>query len=658
MRSVFTVLNNLPIARKIGFAILLTCSLALTVTAAAIFVAQLMTFRLNFNRDLEATGQMIGQTATAAITFKDRTGAADILSAFSAKPHILRASLDLPDGSEFAAFQRANLAVVPGAAKTDGAHSVGPYLLLNQPVMLAGERIATLRLLCDYQTQYRSSLRMYAAILGSALLVSVLLALALSSRLQRLISSPVLSLADTARAVAEQKDYSLRAPVRFHDEVGELTTAFNQMLSQLGEETAARRQSEADKEIILATAQIGIIIVERDSHTIRYVNQTAQKLAGRTRENLLGQRCHSVICPAQAGRCPITDLHQQVDQSERVLLGENGDRIPIIKSVAAVIYEGRPCLIESFIDISERKKAEQVVENLHKELVTASRHAGMAEVATGVLHNVGNVLNSVNISVNLVQDRLKGSRISDLTRLSSLMKVHRADLGAFLTSDPKGRRIPEFVSQLGVLLQEEHAQIVSELQTLQRNVEHIKEIVAMQQTYAKVAGVVEDIAPAALMEDAIRMNENALHRHGVVVKRDFEDVPPVRADRHKTLQILINLFRNARHAMEATECAGKVLTLGLTTSGHGRVKFTVRDNGTGIAPDNLTRIFAHGFTTKRDGHGFGLHSGANAAKEMGGVLEVFSDGPGTGATFVLELPVAPKPETKTEPAQQRTADLT
>ena len=185
------------------------------VTAMAIFCVHLVTFQHGFKRDLETLGRMIGQTTTASITFKDPKSAADILAAVSAEPRMLHAAITLPDGSEFAVFTSRKLIRAPMVPAADGFHSVGPYLLLNQPVVLAGERIATLRLLCDYQTEYYRSLRLYAAILAGVLLVSVVLALVLSSRLQRLISAPILCLAGTARTIGEKQDYSLRAPPSF-----------------------------------------------------------------------------------------------------------------------------------------------------------------------------------------------------------------------------------------------------------------------------------------------------------------------------------------------------------------------------------------------------------------------------------------------------------
>jgi len=121
--------------------------------------------------------------------------------------------------------------------------------------------------------------------------------------------------------------------------------------------------------------------------------------------------------------------------------------------------------------------------------------------------------------------------------------------------------------------------------------------------------------------------------------RDYQAVPPVFAERGKVLQILINLIRNAKYALDEGRSAGKVITLRIQAGLAGTVRFVVEDNGVGIPPENLARIFGHGFTTRAHGHGFGLHSSALAAKDMGGALTVYSDGPGLGAAFILELPV-------------------
>jgi len=163
----------------------------------------------------------------------------------------------------------------------------------------------------------------------------------------------------------------------------------------------------------------------------------------------------------------------------------------------------------------------------------------------------------------------------------------------------------------------------------------------LQQNYAKVGGANESVNATELVDDALRMNCGALARHEVRVVREYQDgLPEIRVDKHRILQILVNLIRNAKNACDESRSQERLLTVRVNTQGE-RLSISVIDNGVGISKDNLTRIFNHGFTTRKDGHGFGLHSGALAAKEMGGTLLAHSDGPGTGAEFTLALPLQP-----------------
>ncbi len=296
-------------------------------------------------------------------------------------------------------------------------------------------------------------------------------------------------------------------------------------------------------------------------------------------------------------------------------------------------------------DITARKHAEDQLATTYKNLVDASRVAGMAEVATGVLHNVGNVLNSLNVSSNLISSTLRQSKAESLVRLSALLDEHAANLAVFLTDDPKGKLVPALLAKLAQNSIAERDWLAQEIASVQKNIDHIKEIVAMQQSYATVIGVVETLAPATLFEDAIRMNTAALLRHDVQVVREFSPVPPVAVEKGKVLQILINLIRNAKYACDDAQAdfgpREKQIVLRVEPAPGNRVRLVVRDNGIGIAPENLTRIFAHGFTTRAYGHGFGLHSSALAAQEMKGSLLAQSDGLGTGATFILDIPVSP-----------------
>lgn len=283
-------------------------------------------------------------------------------------------------------------------------------------------------------------------------------------------------------------------------------------------------------------------------------------------------------------------------------------------------------------EAEERKQAQE-------RLIEVSRQAGMAEVATSVLHNVGNVLNSVNVSVGLLLDRTKDSHAARLAKVAALFKAHAEDLASFLVHDSKGQKLPAYMAQLAEVIASDEAVTRTELASLGKNVEHIKEIVSMQQSLARHVGVMENVPVAELVEDALQLNAGTLARHHVTVQRVYPPhLPTLAIDKHKVLQILINLIRNAECACDESGRPDKTLTVSIANGG-GSLRISVADNGVGIAQENLTRIFSFGFSTRKNGHGFGLHSGALAAKELGGALTVHSEGPGRGATFTLELPV-------------------
>jgi signal transduction histidine kinase len=279
---------------------------------------------------------------------------------------------------------------------------------------------------------------------------------------------------------------------------------------------------------------------------------------------------------------------------------------------------------------------------MHQQLLEVSRQAGMAEVATNVLHNVGNVLNSVNVSCSLISDKVRASKAGNLGKAVALLQGHESDLAAFLADDPKGRQLPGYLKSLADHLDTERDEALKELKSLAANIDHIKEIITMQQSYARVLGVVESLPVVDLVEDALRLNAGAMERHQVKVLREYSTVPPILVDKHKVLQILVNLIRNAKYALDDRGHTDKQLVLRVGLNGNDTVKISVIDNGIGIPPENLTRIFEHGFTTRKEGHGFGLHNGALAAKELGGKLTAHSDGLGKGASFILELPPRPR----------------
>ena len=235
-------------------------------------------------------------------------------------------------------------------------------------------------------------------------------------------------------------------------------------------------------------------------------------------------------------------------------------------------------------------------------------------------------------------DKIKKTKAVSLGKVAALLQDHVADLGAFVTADPRGKHLPVYLMQLSEQLAGEQQLTLEELESLRKNIDHIKDIVTMQQSYSKLVGVPEKIVVTTLADDALRMNVGAFSRHGVSLKCEFDDVPEIVVEKHKVLQILVNLLRNAKYACDASDRKDKQVVMRIANRANG-VRIAVSDNGIGIQPEHMTQIFDHGFTTKKDGHGFGLHSGALAAREMGGGLCVESAGRGHGATFTLDLPL-------------------
>ncbi|HVU34495.1 MAG TPA: two-component regulator propeller domain-containing protein [Opitutaceae bacterium] len=285
----------------------------------------------------------------------------------------------------------------------------------------------------------------------------------------------------------------------------------------------------------------------------------------------------------------------------------------------------------------EASKAE--LEQTHQRLMEASRLTGMAEVATGILHNVGNVLNSVNVSAGVLIAGIKENRLDGLAKLSALLREHAENPAQFLANDPRGRRIIPYLDALAEHARTEQQRLLREIRSLRANIDHIAEIVSRQQSLARRGGLLEKVSPVELMDDAVVMNTIALNRNAVQVRRDYGDARPLLVtERHKVMQILINLIQNANEALRHRSESERHLDVRVhVDAGHAR--FEVSDNGIGIAPENLPRIFELGFTTRPNGHGFGLHSSINSARQLNGKLTVHSGGIGQGATFVLILPL-------------------
>ncbi len=271
-------------------------------------------------------------------------------------------------------------------------------------------------------------------------------------------------------------------------------------------------------------------------------------------------------------------------------------------------------------------------------LVDTAREVGMSEVASNVLHSVGNVLTSAVINIETMHEALGSSRVSRLKRATALLVEHRENLADFLAPGARGNHLLDYLSAMADDLVGEQTRLLDDMDAMGQHIEHIRKIVQVQQNYARTALMPEECDLAQLIDDALRIQLAALQRHGVSVQCELSPVPRLTVDKHKVLQILVNLISNAKDALDAVPEGSRTLSVRLSAEGK-LARIQVRDDGRGIAPEVREKLFVHGFTTRKDGHGFGLHTSALAAQLLGGRLMLESEGPGKGAVATLELPL-------------------
>jgi PAS domain S-box-containing protein len=658
-------LPNMSIQRKQMLIIMLTSMVALLL-ACAIFVAHdLNSARKEAIDKVSVLAEAVGNNCSATIEFDDPKTAEDTLAALRAEPSIVYACVYTAKGKVFAVYNRTGSTPFKAPPlKAEGCDFVDQSLYLFRPIVQRNQTVGTIFVASDL-SELHERLARYPITVGEMLAAALFVAFLLSRRLHRVVTDPILHLTEVAQKVASDKNYSIRVEKRTNDELGRLIGNFNEMLSQIQhrdaelqrahdlldqrvrERTEELRQSQA-----LYHSLVGHLPVQiyRKDHEGRYVfvNDHFCRFNGLSQNKVLGKTIFDIfsnkdLCERQTGEDKLVMRSGETVEREEQYAAPDG-KMKYLQTIKSPVFgaENKAIGTQSIsLDITERKEAEANLEKLHRELVTASRQAGMAEVATSVLHNVGNVLNSVNVAASTISDKIKQSKTASVARLAALLRNHASDLGNFLTTNPNGKKIPTYLEDLAGFLAAEQAFLLEETETVKKHIDHIKDIVSMQQSYAKVAGVTEIVKVPELVEDAVRMNVGALVRHEVKVVREFDpDIPQIVVDKHKVLQILVNLIRNAKYACEDGGRKEKQLIIRIKLL-ENVIRIMIVDNGVGIPAENLTRIFNHGFTTRKEGHGFGLHSGALAAKEMGGALVAESEGPGKGATFTLELPLQP-----------------
>ena len=679
------VIRNMAIKQKLMLIIMATCTGALLLASIVQLLFERREYRKETVRTMSCYAEMIGDNCKAALAFEDARDAQETLTSLRTESSIVFACVYTKEGKVLAHYQHPDITdeISPPVCKKESYKFDNNYFNLFKQIKDNGEIISTVYIRLNLY-KMKAMLWLKAGTIALIVLMCSLIAYLVSSKLQSIISGPILDLAEVAKAVSEKKNYSVRALKRSNDEVGLLIDAFNEMLEQIqqrdlalvdakdqleirvehrtaeltttneqltkeiGERKKAEealRESENKYRTLLENLPQRIFSKDRNSIYVSCNENFARDLGIRV-EEFKGKTDYDFFPKELAEKYRgddkrIMEAGTTEDIEEKYI--RNGQEM-IVQTVKTPIKDEQDNIVGVlgiFWDITNLKHAEAELKAAQEKLIETARRAGMAEVAADVLHNVGNVLNSINVSTTVIREKVTNSELANLEKVANIINEHTDDLGTFLTEDPQGKHIPVYLTEVSKYLTDEQTDIIAKLKVLTENVQHIKDIVSMQQSYAKVSGVEVHTSLSKLAEDAIQINSAGLQRHGVRLIREFEEIGEAEIDRQKALQILVNLISNAKYALSGSNREEKLLTIRIYKHCEDRFRIEVADNGVGISEENLAKIFNYGFTTKKDGHGVGLHSSALAAKEIGGTLTVYSEGLEQGATFMLELPFKP-----------------
>ncbi len=550
--------QDISIKNKIMVLTMSAVLTAMSLACTAFVIDHVYERQEDATREILAIANLVGANTSASMTFDDKEMAEKLLSSLELDPMITFAVLYGAEGGVFATHPTASSPEsIPPLPHFVGARIRRGHLEVVEPVIENNEQIGTIYLQSDLAFIW-SHVFLDAMTLMIVMIVSCGAAYLLTSRLQSIISGPILDLTYTAQQISQNKDYGIRVRNAGNDELGTLCDKFNQMLEQIEASNLALEHAHDELELR----------VEARTHELKQTNSQLSK------------------------------------------------------------------------EIVERRRAEIELEFIHRDFVDAARKAGMAEIATGVLHDVGNVLNSVNVSATMLTNQIKASKVSQLKQVMDMLSQHEADIGDFVSNDEKGKQVPRFLKVLTEHLAADEESMLEEAKSLISNVDHIKTIISMQQAYATSGGLLEPFDINVILDDALKIHSGSFSRHGILLETDYAEMPTVLIDKQRVLQIAINLIKNAKESMQEQVEGQRVLRVSTRAKGDQLI-IEVSDTGVGIDKTKISRIFSHGFTTKSTGHGFGLHSCANAATEMEGKLTVRSDGRMKGATFTLELPLNP-----------------
>ncbi|MCA9125985.1 MAG: PAS domain S-box protein [Planctomycetales bacterium] len=391
---------------------------------------------------------------------------------------------------------------------------------------------------------------------------------------------------------------------------------------------------------IVQDASDGIVTVDEQGR-IRSLNPAAENLLRTTSAEVIDKELKEFIVDSSSGT---PEFLRSISDScsacaTTSIRCADGAATPIELTVSKLKIKNSTQFTLIIRDITARRQAELELANANERLVESAHLAGKAEMATSVLHNVGNVLTSVNVMAVGHADRLRDSRIAGLIKAIEMLEAHEANLADFLVNDSRGQQLTKYICHAGRELQQENIDSQEEMSALRDCINHANKIVESQQEFARCRNMEEETDLARILDKAVAIAGASLQRHSVTFTTECEDIPATFVDRHKLIQVMVNLLTNAKDAVGKRDKDDRRVHVSMTMRGSDRVCISVQDNGVGLAEEQKNQIFSHGYTTKENGHGFGLHYSCLAVKELGGKMSVRSDGPGRGSEFLVELPL-------------------
>ena len=646
------------IRQKLTRIVLVTCGASILLACSAIATYDVATFRRELSSELATVAQITGSNLTAALAFGDAKSAGETLGSLAAQPHIVQACAYLPDGKVFAKYARDGSETVC-AQSTPAARQAlfaSGQISVSEPIQLNNETLGTIVVKSDLEALHSRTAR-FVGIIGVVSLLSFVTAYLLASRLQRVISEPILDLAETAAAVSLKKDYSLRAAKKSDDEVGSLVERFNEMLGRIQQHEAALRfardelearvlertselrreiaeRKEAERELeeresfldsLIKNTPIGIVAIDHDD-SVKMCNPTFEKMFGHREQDIVGKRLAALMAPPEL-RAEVEANAKDLQRGKALHTltkrrRSDGSLIDVEAfSVPLGPLEQPTGGLLLYQDITERKAAEEALLRAKEAAEAASR--AKSEFLANMSHEIRTPMNG----------------IIGMTELT---------LDTTLTSEQR--------EYLDMVKSSAHS-----LMTVINDVLDFSKIEA-----GKLEVDMTDFPLQQSLGETLKVLAFRAHQKGLELAwRVGPGVPEhLKGDVGRLRQVLVNLVGNAVKFTEHGEVVVSVENEAEDDRGI-TLHFQVRDTGIGIPKEKQRMIFeaftqADGSASRKyGGTGLGLAITSRLVQLMGGRTWVESEvGRGSTFHFTVRLGFADRPAPPVAASDQGfTADL-